>query len=347
MEDFVDPDSLLCTVTEDEILDRAPLERVTCPYAPASMRFRLKERKFKTQYAHVYFCRLNVLRKSVEDTAKKLWGEDIVIRKLVDVKVEQEVCIVGTTFKEMSLKPSILKEISDAHNLLPFPAKKRKYVSPTDKLVLEDESQRITLTGNIPTQDLITGIIMAVKGYEMTDGQFHVREYCFAGVPPLATPTIPVDYSQQNDMYIALVSGLNVGSDHCSQLSIEMLVDYLAGHLGGPKDHEHIRHVARVIIAGNSITDKPAKSNIKEEKKKKYSVKNYAAHSVEAVKELDGVLAQLASCVPVDIMPGSHDPVNFILPQQPFRKCVFPRGAKSEALRGVTNPFVDEVNGRM
>ena len=67
--------------------------------------------------------------------------------------------------------------------------------------------------------------------------------------------------------YIAIVSGLNIGSDHCSQLSVEVLVDYLAGHLGGPRDRDHLRRVVRVIIAGNSITDKPTKSAVKEEKK--------------------------------------------------------------------------------
>ena len=65
---------------------------------------------------------------------------------------------------------------------------------------MEDESQRIVFTGNIPTHELITGIVMAVKGCEMSDGRFHVKEYCFAGVPPLARPTVPVDYAQEDDM---------------------------------------------------------------------------------------------------------------------------------------------------
>ncbi len=78
-----------------------------------------------------------------------------------------------------------------------------------------------------------------------------------------------------------MVSGLNVGSKWCDQLSIEMMVDYIAGQLGGAnvrphpfifnwvinliftfQDQKMCCNIVRVIIAGNSITDKPIKSAI-------------------------------------------------------------------------------------
>ena len=34
--------------------------------------------------------------------------------------------------------------------------------------------------------------------------------------------------------YMVLVSGLNLGSLWCDQLSVEMFVDYITGQLGGP-----------------------------------------------------------------------------------------------------------------
>ena len=34
--------------------------------------------------------------------------------------------------------------------------------------------------------------------------------------------------------YVVLVSGLNLGSSWCDQLSVEMFVDYITGQLGGP-----------------------------------------------------------------------------------------------------------------
>lgn len=82
------------------------------------------------------------------------------------------------------------------------------------------------------------------------------------------------------------------------------------------------RNIIRIIIAGNSITHKPAKTDTSTDGKvltsgdiviqdidtaisikivsvlfsmqSKFQSRNYSADTIEAVKELDGVLAQLA-----------------------------------------------------
>ena len=41
--------------------------------------------------------------------------------------------------------------------------------------------------------------------------------------------------------YVLLVSGLNLGSSWCDQLSVTLLVDYITGQLGGPA----VRHRGR------------------------------------------------------------------------------------------------------
>ena len=47
--------------------------------------------------------------------------------------------------------------------------------------------------------------------------------------------------------YVVLVSGLNLGSSWCDQLSVEMFVDYITGQLGGPavriKQSISVRHL--------------------------------------------------------------------------------------------------------
>lgn len=39
--------------------------------------------------------------------------------------------------------------------------------------------------------------------------------------------------------YVVLVSGLNLGSSWCDQLSVEMLVDCITGQLGGLAVRQH------------------------------------------------------------------------------------------------------------
>lgn len=68
------------------------------------------------------------------------------------------------------------------HHLVPQPPR-AKYVGSNDELVLEDRMQRAALCGNIPSDDLVTGIVAAVLGKELRNGTFEVEDYCFAGVP--------------------------------------------------------------------------------------------------------------------------------------------------------------------
>lgn len=71
--------------------------------------------------------------------------------------------IIGTTFVQQKLKPSILREISEETQLAPQPIR-NNFSDETDILILEDEVQRIQLLGSMPTSDLVTGIVMAVLG---------------------------------------------------------------------------------------------------------------------------------------------------------------------------------------
>ena len=60
--------------------------------------------------------------------------------------------------------------------------------------------------------------------------------------------------------YIAIVSGLNVGSAHCDWLSLQLFIDYITGTVGGAADR--CSNIVRLIIAGNSVSDNPVKSSI-------------------------------------------------------------------------------------
>ena len=71
--------------------------------------------------------------------------------------------LIGTLFKHQSLKPSILRDISEECQLAPQPIRDN-CVDEADKLILEDELQRITLIGKVDVHSLVTGVVCAVLG---------------------------------------------------------------------------------------------------------------------------------------------------------------------------------------
>ena len=44
-------------------------------------------------------------------------------------------------------------------------------------------------------------------------------------------------------------------------------------------------------------------------------------------------------------MPGSHDPTNNQLPQQPLHHCMFPQSSQYTTLSSVTNPYQCNIDG--
>lgn len=44
-------------------------------------------------------------------------------------------------------------------------------------------------------------------------------------------------------------------------------------------------------------------------------------------------------------MPGSNDPTNNQLPQQPLHRCMFPQSSLYRTLISVTNPYQFSING--
>ena len=70
------------------------------------------------------------------------------------------------------------------HGMTPQPVR-AKFTDESDKLILEDELQRIVLVGEVDVQASVTGVIIAVKGSEPEDnrGKFHVTDYCYLDIP--------------------------------------------------------------------------------------------------------------------------------------------------------------------
>lgn len=331
-----DGSSLLCPPVSD---DQGPVfDRVSLAFKPCPESFKVGERSFSRQYAHIYAARLMQMRPLLTVSAQQKWGSDVLIKKLCDLQTGEQCCIVGTLFKRMDLQPSILKEISEEHNLLPQPAR-AKYISEADELILEDELQRIKLEGNIDRDKCVTGSVVAIYGAERNDGKFTVEDFCTADLPPQSTrPEI------RSDRFMLLASGLGLGSSRAdSILGLQLLVDMVTGQLGDQGEQSGAATISRVLLAGNllsqSTQDKDAST------KAKYLTKKTQAGSVDAIRLLDELLLQLVASVHVDVMPGQYDPTNYTLPQQPLHHCMFPLSSVYPTLQLTSNPYQANIEG--
>ncbi|KAL9322262.1 hypothetical protein ACSQ67_010315 [Phaseolus vulgaris] len=87
-------------------------------------------------------------------------------------------------------------------------------------------------------------------------------------------PQIEFPLKSGEDKYVLLVSGLRVGSSTSNSLWFQLLIDHITTHLGDEKDFAKVS---------------------------------------ETIRKLDILLSQIATGLPLDIMPGHSDPANFSL----------------------------------
>lgn len=319
-------------------LEFSQINRIStkCEDKSENFRYSVNDKNFQRQYAHIYSERLLNLRPKLEKAVKKVY--DLPFYKLKDLECNVRCIIIGTLFKSMQLRPTILKELSEDNNIPLQPMD--CYIDDSDELYLEDEVQRIILVGNVKASEYVTGITTAIIGQEKEEdhGKFYVEEMFELPLP--SQDPLP---SLRDDLWIALISGLDLGETNDDLVSLQILVDYLTGTLGCNEDQKNISRITRCIFAGNSLNATTVdKDNVQ---KAKYLSKKSTSSSIEAMRALDHFLGQIVSNMDVTLIPGKNDPANYALPQQPFHKCMFPIAAKSKNFHLSTNPCRLNVEG--
>ena len=199
------------------------------------------------QYATFYFLRLNSIKPAVREVAEIRWEKDAnlqYVQNILDTRPQQPTVIIGTLFKEMPLKPSILKNIVGTLGTRKFA--NGQYVSEEDYAVLEDGSGRVRIKRGeaFAPERFISGSILALKGSVDKNGFFEVRDWCYAGIP-FASP-IPkgVTLGASRGLYeglegrefVALVSGLEFGAPG-DVMGSEVLLRFLRGEMFSSPNH--------------------------------------------------------------------------------------------------------------
>jgi len=108
--------------------------------------------------------------------------------RLSELQLDQDCIIIGTLYKQMELKPSILKEISEQNGLVappPGDGSRSRFTDPSDELILEDELQRVALTGDIAVGEMISGTVVALYGRQPEEymGKFYVKGIAYPNIP--------------------------------------------------------------------------------------------------------------------------------------------------------------------
>ncbi|WWC69696.1 uncharacterized protein I206_103639 [Kwoniella pini CBS 10737] len=337
-------------------------------------------RSYKHQYANIYFVRLVELRPIVEDRAQEKWksvrGNPPLLPRILNLTRSQLCYIVGTVYLDMPLKPNVLEDMARDHWLAP-PAPRPKFYSAQDAVHLEDESGRVRLVGERMKRErdrqgggLVTGVIMAALGMETSSGDFEVIDLCFAGLPDKldvqagpskangkgkekakASEDVEMTGNGMNvqdaeKTWVALVSGLSVGAQEApADLKCELLVEWLTGEGGGISDQFDGGRIARLILAGNSLTTPVRGEDDKKIKRFNNSTKPlFANHPTKTLSTLIEDL--LASSLPINIIPGPSDPAGATLPQQALPKVMFGSKDKTRGLECGTNPSWLEIGGK-
>jgi len=325
-------------------------------FTPRHQKFMYTDREYTQQYSHLYYTRLAELQRGLAAACLQKWkAANLKVVRILDVAPGVPCICVGTLYKDMALKPNFLFDYhqhvehgeagdddddDDGSVAGEAPVELGTYHSVGDVLILEDESGRMTLEGTALPPQLVTGLVIGVKGMWNRDGNFEVEDVCVSGIPPQAPPPSPSPTPSAGPTYLALVSGLNVGGPKFNPLAIQLMLDFVRGSIGDPS---LTRRIARVVVAGNSLH--PTEDIKSKDKIQLHTQQPESSTLVEPMRELDCYLAEVAGSCPVDIMPGDSDPSNCFLPQQPLHPCLLPRTSRCPLAAFTPNPYEVVING--
>ncbi|XP_078037909.1 DNA polymerase delta subunit 2 [Augochlora pura] len=307
--------------------------------------FKICSKNFNVQYHSIYNARLAALKDQLLQKAKAKWAqyEVATLSELVEKNQDNNYIVIGTLYKHQELKPSILQDLTKELQL-PTHSSRTNYASFKDILFLEDDALRVKLVGNhMNIQRVITGIVCAVLGHQLANGEFDVIDWCYPGcTSKLATIIKPLEQLGK----ILIISGLDL-VNNTQLLNLNLFSEWVTGMIGCSEVQTDVAAIVCIIIAGNSIRGSIEIYDHKEYfESKTLNETNYKQATISANK-LDNFLLPIVQCCPIILMPGEFDPTCHTLPQQSLHPCILSQCSRFKSFYGATNPWIGSINSRI
>ncbi|CDH10807.1 probable DNA polymerase delta small subunit [Zygosaccharomyces bailii ISA1307] len=298
-------------------------------------------RDYDAQFYHLYEHRLKTMRERVRNECFDKWDDDfklngkpvVMKQKVLDIHAGQPCWAIGSIYCEMKYKPNVLEEVINDTYAAPDLTKSYTDAEGTDEIMLEDESGRVLLVGDyIKKTPFVTGTVIGVLGMEAEAGTFQVLDICY----PTPLPQAPFPKAVQNNVKIALISGLGIDTTSPGRLlRVQLLQDLLLGRMS---IGEQISNIGKLVILGNSVDAAVGEDG--------------PGVMINCLEEFGKFLNNVLQSIPVDLMPGPKDPSDKSLPQQPLHKALFKdsltpyfQEANKKILKMVTNPYKFNIEG--
>mmetsp|Transcript_9780 Transcript_9780/g.18386 ORF Transcript_9780/g.18386 Transcript_9780/m.18386 type:complete len:497 (-) Transcript_9780:249-1739(-) len=310
---------------------------------------------YNNQYNTCYNARLSMLRERCLASA-----EHKIVPRIIELNENVPSTAVGTIVKSTPGRPASDTAYHSSYEGLsylgvPFTQEDvfMNYCGEGDSVVLEDESGRVELAGDIDLHSLATGVVVAVEGTVGATGIMTVTKVHFPTMGPQDEIKLGGGNGSDSDVvsdgaHVLLMSGLDCGGPDASvSLKREMLLDYITGHFEAKEGS----NVARVIVAGGGCTRpiKPENASLfgNWNSGKKLDSQDKTNMTLP-IRELDLFLGEMcAGGVPVDYIPGLHDPTNANWPQKPLHACLLPHSVSFvNMLSRAPNPYQANIGGK-
>ncbi|CAH8438880.1 unnamed protein product [Schistosoma mattheei] len=296
---------------------------------------------FNRQYTQIYLARLTAAKAVLKTLAEQRWSTSSTkseashfpVRTLAELNGDEKCIIIGTLFKEMRLKPSVLHDIAaveieniesdirisstDTHSLVHL-------TSDDDLLFLEDEVQRIALSFCSQISklwspaNLVTGVVVAALGYEPESqpGSFYIEDLLFLEPQPekpiyvqeISHIDVNTTDFRNSGPWVGVVSALGFAGNGQVKpghsIALQLLADWIrcAGDFHGSSELHTDSGLIHLLILGDSI--QASKSSIDNDGDKctpavrltqraRYLTRNADAETVTAMARFDQWLASL------------------------------------------------------